>query len=385
MIATMKIRTAAALVLGIAAPYAAATNGDQMLGLTAIQNGMAGAVVAAPQDAATILVNPAGMAELNIKDVRFDLGVGFLNPPRRVNGFDSDSKVYMMPAGAAAFRVNERLTLGMGLGGMAGMGVDFADTSAAAGNQFVVTTKQLFKVSPGFAYRVSDRLALGATVNLNYQSLAMANAAYYLPQNQVFGWGVTAGMVWKFADTMQLGAAWSSKQRMDEFKWNTAAGQVSMRMDGPQTATLGLAWRPAKDWLIEGDIKKIWFSQVLDSVTVNRPAASPVPAAMKFGWSDQTVYALGIQKDIGDRMQVRAGFNYGKSPIGAEDVNNNLGSLAVVEKHLTLGLTRKFSDKVSGSVSYVHAFKNSLTSNTGAANTIELKQNIVNFQVSYQF
>ncbi len=118
MLTTMKIRTVAAVVLGIAAPYAAATNGDQMLGLTAIQNGMAGAVVAAPQDAATILVNPAGMAELNIKDVRFDLGVGFLNPPRRVNGFDSDSKVYMMPAGAVNFRVNERLTLGMGLGGI---------------------------------------------------------------------------------------------------------------------------------------------------------------------------------------------------------------------------------------------------------------------------
>ena len=84
MLATRKIQTVAAVVIGIAAPYAAATNGDQMLGLTAIQNGMAGAVVAAPQDAATILVNPAGMAELNIKDVRFDLGVGFLNPPRRV-------------------------------------------------------------------------------------------------------------------------------------------------------------------------------------------------------------------------------------------------------------------------------------------------------------
>lgn len=69
------------------APYAAATNGDHMVGLPAIQNGMAGAVVGAPQEATTVLVNPAGMAELDIQDVRFDLGVGFLNPPRKVNGF----------------------------------------------------------------------------------------------------------------------------------------------------------------------------------------------------------------------------------------------------------------------------------------------------------
>lgn len=379
------MRAATAIALGITAPYAAATNGDHMLGLSAIQNGMAGAIVAAPQDATTILTNPAGMAELAIKDVRFDLGVGFFNPPRRVNGFESDSNLYMMPAGAVAFRVNDRLTLGMGLGGLSGMGVDFADTAAAAGNQFVVTTKQFFKVAPGFAYRINDQLAVGATVNLNYQSLALSNPAYTLPQNQVFGWGVSAGVVWKLNSQLQMGAAWSSKQKMDEFEWNTATGKVSMRMDGPQTLAFGLAWRPSPGLLIEGDVKQIWFGSVLDSVSVTRPAGSPVPATMNFGWSNQTVYALGVQKDIGDKMQLRAGFNYGKSPIGPEDVNNNIGSLAVVEKHLALGLSRKFSDRMTGSISYVHAFKNSLTSNVGAANTIELKQNLINMQVSYQY
>jgi long-chain fatty acid transport protein len=367
------------------APHAAATNGDHMLGLSAIQNGMAGAVVAAPQEATTVLVNPAGLAELDIQDVRFDLGVGFLNPPRKTNGFESDSNLYMMPTGAVAFRVNDKLTLGMGLGGLSGMGVDFADTAGMAGNQFVVTTKQFFKVSPGFAYRVSDNLALGATVNLNYQSLALANPMFSLSQNQVFGWGVTAGAIWKLNKQMQMGVSWSSKQKMDNFEWNTAQGKVSMRMDAPQTLALGLAWKPASGLLVEADIKKIWYADVLDAIAVSRPAGSPVPATFNFGWSNQTVFALGVQKDIGDAMQVRAGFNYGKSPIGQEDVNNNIGSLAVVEKHLTLGVSRKFSKKVAGSLSYVHAFKNSMTSNVGPANTIELKQNLVNMQVSYQF
>lgn len=378
---------AATLAFTLLAPHAAATNGDHMLGLSAIQNGMAGAVVAAPQDAATVLVNPAGMAELNIQDVRFDLGVGFLNPLRSANGRDSDSNLYMMPAGAVAFRVNDRLTLGMGLGGLSGMGVDFADTAAAAGNQAIVTTKQFFKVAPGFAYRIDDRLAVGATVNLNYQSLALANPAYALPQNQVFGWGVTAGLVWKFDERLQLGAAWSSKQNMDDFEWNTAAGKFTMGMDAPQTLALGLAWRPAPGLLVEGDVKRIGFSDVLGTVAIGRPAgyAGPIPAALNFGWSDQTVFALAVQKDIGDKTQLRAGLNYGKSPIGPEDVNSNLGSLAVVEKHLALGVSRKFSAKVTGSLSYVHAFGNSVTSNVAPANTIELKQNMLNFQISYQY
>ena len=386
-----RIQLAAAIALGMTAPYAAATNGDHMVGLSAIQNGMAGAVVAAPQEATTVLVNPAGMAMLDMKDVRFDLGLGFLNPPRHVNGFESDSNLYMMPTGAVAFRVNDKLTLGMGLGGLSGMGVDFADTMAAGGNQSLVTTKQFFKVAPGFAYRINDSIAVGATINLNYQSLALSGYSpagrFDLPQNQVFGWGVTAGLIWKLNNQLQLGAAWSSKQDMSEFEWNTSTGKITMDMDAPQTFTLGLAWKPAPGLLIEGDIKRIWFSDVLGTVAFGRPAGytGNVPAAQPFGWSNQTVYALAVQKDIGDKMQVRAGFNYGKSPIGAEDVNANLGSLAVVEKHLTLGISRKFSDKVTGSLSYVHAFKNSVTSNVAPLNTIELKQNQVNMQVSYQF
>jgi long-chain fatty acid transport protein len=379
--------TFAAVALLAAAPHALATNGDQMLGLSAIQNGMAGAVVAAPQDGATVLVNPAGMAGLGTKEVRFDLGVGFFNPPRKVNGMESDSNLYMMPAGAVNLRVNERLVFGMGLGGVSGMGVDFADTAAAPGNQAVVTTKQFFKVAPGIAYRVNDQLDLGATLNLNYQSLALSTPAFTLPQTQGFGWGVTAGLVWRFSDAMQFGASWSNKQRMDELEWNTAAGKFSARMDAPQTLAVGLAWRPATGLLLEADLKKIWFSQVLDSVAIERPAsyAGPIPAALKFGWSDQTVLALGVQKDIGAQMQLRAGFNYGKSPIGPEDVNANIGSLAVVEKHLSLGLTRKFSDKVMGSVSWVHAFNNRVTSSVAPFNTIELEQNLVNVQISYQF
>lgn len=381
----------AAITLAVIAPHAAATNGDHMIGLSAIQNGMAGAVVAAPQEATTVLVNPAGMAELNIKDVRFDLGVGFFNPVRQINGFDSDSNLYMMPTGAVAFRISDELTLGMGLGGISGMGVDFSDTTVAPGNQSLVTTKQFFRVSPGFAYRVNDSVSIGATINLNYQSLALSGFSpggrFDLPQNQVFGWGVTAGLIWKLNPALQLGAAWSSKQNMSEFEWNTTAGKITMDMDAPQTFTLGLAWKPMPGLLIESDIKRIWYSDVMNTVAVGRPAgyAGAVPAAMPFGWSNQTVYALGIQKDVGDKMQVRAGLNYGKSPIGPEDVNANLGSLAVVEKHLSLGISRKFSNKVSGSLSYVHAFNNSVKSNVAPLNTIELKQNLVNMQISYQF
>lgn len=360
-----------------------ATNGDQMIGVTATQWGMAGAVVAAPQDAGTIMSNPAGLAELGMKEVRFDMGFGVLNPPRKANGTESDSDYYLIPSGAVAFNVNDRLYLGMGMAGLSGMGVDFADIMAAApGAQAVVTTKQFYKISPGFGYKLNDRLSVGAALNIDYQSLAIHNSSFTLPQNQVYGFGVSAGLIYKFNDRLQMGASWISKQSMDEFKWNTTVGKYAMTMDAPQQFALGVAFKPIPGLLIEADVKYIGFSDVLDRVAFQTPSG---PSVMNFGWDDQIVYAIGIQKEINPKTTVRMGFNYGKSPIGQEDVNNNIGSLAVTEKHVSVGMTRKLSDKVSASLSYMHAFHNDVTSNVAPYNKTELEQNIANIQVSYMF
>lgn len=385
MMKTKIIASAVSAALFTLAQGAHATNGDQMLGVTATQWGMAGAIVAAPQDAATIMYNPAGLATLGIKDVRFDMGVGVLNPPRKVNGQDSDSDYYLMPAGAAAFNVNDKLYLGMAMGGISGSGVDFADVAAGAPTTAVVTTKQSYKIVPGFAYKLSDQLSIGAALQLGYQSLAMYNGmstpVLTLPQTQVYGYGMNAGLIYKVNDAVQVGASWTSKTNMDEYKWNTNNGTYRMTMDMPQTFALGVAFKPMPGLLVEADVKHIGFSDVMDRIAFQTPGGA---STMAFGWSDQTVYAIGVQKEIGDKTTVRAGFNYGKSPIGAEDVNTNIGSLAITEKHLSLGATRKFSDKVSASLSYVHAFKNEITSNT-STNKIELEQNIVNVQLSYKF
>ena len=76
--------------------------------------------------------------------------------------------------------------------------------------------------------------------------------------------------------------------------------------------------------------------------------------------------------------------NYGESPIGPEDVDNNIGSLAITESHLSFGLTRQLGKRVEGSFSYVHAFNNEIVSDSGSGNTIELEQNVINFQISYK-
>lgn len=374
----IKVAAASAIVSATSNVYA--TNGDQMLGVTATQWGMAGAIVAAPQDAGTILTNPAGLSLLNIEDVRFDMGFGFLNPPRKANGTDSDSDLYLIPSGAVAFKINDKLTFGMGMAGLSGMGVDFADIAPLPGNQNVVTTKQFYKIAPGFSYQMNEKLALGAALNIDYQSLALDNSQMHLPQNQVYGFGFTLGAIYKINDVLNFGASYISEQSMSAFEWNTTAGAYSMTMDAPQSLAIGLAYQPGNGLLVEADIKYIGFSDVLDKVDLDTPAG---PSVMNFGWDDQVVFALGVQQQINDKTTLRAGFNYAESPIGKEDVNNNIGSLAVTESHVSVGATRKLGKRVEGSVSYLHAFNNEIKSDT-TPNVIELEQNVINFQISYK-
>ena len=166
---------------------------------------------------------------------------------------------------------------------------------------------------------------------------------------------------------------------MSAFKWNTSAGEFSMTMDAPEILTMGIAYQ-ADGLLVEADIKYIGFSDVLDVVVLSGPAGD---MPMAFGWDDQLVFALGVQKKISEKTTIRAGLNYGESPIGQEDVNSNLGSLAITETHASIGATRQLGKNIEGSISYVRAFSNELTSDT-TPTTIQLDQNVLNFQISYK-
>lgn len=380
------------LTLGL--PLAAhATNGDQLLGVTAIQWGMGGAVVAAPQDSATIFVNPAGLTELGIEEVRFDLSPGFMNPPRTANGNESDSNLFFLPSGSVAFKSSDKLYFGIGLAAQAGFGVDFSDwLPAAPGTSQFVTTKGLFKIAPSVGYKVNDKLSFGASLNIAYQSLALSMStptgtpAFDFPQNQQFGYGITLGTIYHINDKLQFGASWVSKTDIADHEFNTSEGKFTLDLDVAQQLTVGLAYKPDSSLLVEADVKWINHSDTMDSATIGQPAGyvGSVPAVLNFGWDDQVVFSLGVQKTLSPKTDIRFGLNYGKSPIGPEDVDSNIGSLAIPELHLSAGVTRKLTEKVSGSLSYTRAFENEITSNSGSGHTIGIEQNVVYMQISYQ-
>ncbi|NQZ57464.1 MAG: TonB-dependent receptor, partial [Lentisphaeraceae bacterium] len=82
-----------------------------------------------------------------------------------------------------------------------------------------------------------------------------------------------------------------------------------------------------------------------------------------FGWSDQHIYKLGLVWQLSSNLTLRAGYSYGKSPLGDEDVFANALFAAPVEHHAACGFTYELGDSMELSMAYVHGFKNGFREN----------------------
>jgi long-chain fatty acid transport protein len=388
------------LVAAAPAVPAWATNGYQLIGVGQIQKSMAGAVTAAPMDTMTAITNPAGMARVG---ERADFSMEAFMPKRSVgfpgNGGSTQggSELYGVPSVGWLAKAFDRddVYFGGGMFATSGLGVDYDQVRMANSGDFGAglppadvnfsgySAIQFWKMAPTIAWNQSDSLSLGASLNLDYQSLTMfqrftgiagggdVNFDLGRPTNQM-GFGATFGALYDVTPAVTLGASYATKQFFGDGVYRLADGDISnygvvgpapageykLGLDYPQQAAVGIAVRPGARVLVDFDVKWINWSSTHDTVRLKGPTTT-IP--LNFGWDDQVVYALGAQWGVTDALTVRAGFNFGKAPIDQADVMNNLIFPALVEKHATLGLDYRLGTHWGVGGTFMKAFKETLT------------------------
>ncbi len=381
----------------ISASTVSATDGDQMLGVSALQWARGGAIIASPVDAPSMIYNPAAIGELKFNSIAFDLGLGLLNPPRKISSMagttESNSNLYLGMGNGFIGKISDKLFVGMAAGGVAGMGVDFASTTLPDNpntpipeNVSVVTKKGLLKITPTIAYKPTDNLTIGVSLQIGQQSLALKTPGFIMPQTEAWGFGGAIGIIYHIMPSLQAGFSYTSKLDVAEYEFNGTSpmggeGVYKMDMDSPQQASFGLAYQLTQKLMIEADVKWYNFSDVNDKIELKGPNGVVIPLA--FGWDDQTVYAVGANFKVIPGMCIKAGYNYGKTPIGEEDVDSNLGAIAVVEHHISIGISKKWNDTCSSTLSYTRGLHNEVASSL-TPNKIEAEQNIAFLQFSFR-
>ena len=404
-----------------------ATNGYQLIGVGAYQKSLAGAVTANPGSAMTAVSNPAGVARIGN---RADFSMEAFMPDRDINFSGmagnkaaSSASIYGVPSlgWAAPTSDNSKYYFGGGMYGTSGMGVDYASSkmSGASPNRYWdgYSNISFWQMAPVVAWNLDNRLSLGISLNLDYQSVAFQQRVLSDTNSDGigetivdnfdlsraasgFGLGLSMGLLYDINQQWTVGFAYKSKQSFAPLEYQLAyadiyndvgsagtAGTYKLDLDYPQQAAVGLAFHPNTKMTLSADLKWINWSDTMNKLAVTGP--NGFVRTMDPGWDDQTIFAVGVNYDLNDHVSLRAGYNYAKSPIDEQDVSKNQILPAIVESHYTMGAGFNINKYWEINLHYMYVPENTLTApltdTQSPGTSISLAETSFGFNIGYRF
>lgn len=396
-----------------------ATNGDNLIGVTPISRGMGGIGVGMPVGPIdSVFRNPAWMSYY--KDFHLSFGgiifmphvkgktnvtpLGPVNPPASET---SKANFFVVPEIGLITPLNYKLNFGIGAYGVSGMGVDYRDKDPRLANMH--TNFSFMRFIPAISYRINDSISISGAIHIAYGSLDMGATMCSSPTNcwkagggtsQDFGLGAQIGLSYNLKNFVFLGLTYQTPVSMnyrDVFDSNGDGEHENLKLTQPQEFALGIGIKPNEKLKLGLDIRWINWENA--------------KGYKDFQWKDQWVIAIGGEYNPIPNLALRAGYNYGRTPIrgGKKDVINLnnipdfqsqfndfqiawfnlLGFPAITENHITLGLGYQFTKNFSIDIAYKYAFNKKVKAvdNIGTGLMVEgqNEQNAVSIGLNWKF
>lgn len=377
------VRAASALCASLFVTTASATDGYFSHGVGVKAQGIGGVGIALPQDALAAAANPAGTAWVGD---RLDAGLSWFAPTRSAdvvgngvpgaNGhYDGNGKKnFFIPEFGYVKQLSGTTTLGVAVYGNGGMNTDYPKNPYAAfgssGNAGVDLI-QVF-ISPSVAYKLDERNAIGAAINLAHQRFSANGLGAFSPissapgsltnrgNDSANGLGLRLGWNGHVTPQLTLAASWASKIKTGEFDQYRGLFAQAGSFDIPATFGLGLAYQLVPALTLAADVQKIKYGSVaaVANPLSNLFAGNPLGSANGpgFGWRDITVVKAGASYAASKELTLRAGYNHAGQPIPSDQTFFNILAPGVVQDHLTLGATWQTPGAGELSLHYGRAF-----------------------------
>lgn len=348
----MRIRTglaAALLILIAGAP--AFGNGLSLNGLGSRAQTMGGAYVALASDYSSIFWNPAGLARLTGKTFGF-CAADVLPRGTYAYGTEIEAetlvKNYLTGMAAYAQPVSSRLVVGVGIFAPSGLGIawDGGSLAALAGGSSTMEWSNkigLVTLAPSAAYRINDKLAVGASLNLSLGSMALStytgsyagvDLGQYSETESGFGLGATFGVQYQPLPKLRLGLVYRTASRVKmsgraeisilEYMGLPGESDVERTFTWPAWLAGGLAFMPNDRLTVSADIHYTNWAKVqsIDATFENSLWAQLMAAAGRDStptlWRDAVQIRLGAEYKVSPVLAVRGGWYSDPAPVPDE-------------------------------------------------------------------
>ena len=409
-----------------------ATDGYFRHGYGIRYSALAGSGVAVSLSSLGAITNPAGIVFINN---RYDVNISYFSPAREytVTGnpsmmqgtfglapgtIESDKSGFFFPTLGANWGLNSNMAIGVVIYGNGGMNTDYPTMTFGDQNSpgTGVNLEQLFggvtfamEITEGHALAVQglfgwQRFSAKGLFNFSNFSSSPANLTGNEKSTST-GFGFKVGYQGQFGKMIRFGAAYQSKMNMSEFDSYAGLFAEQGGFDVPANWQAGIAVMPCEALTILLDVQQILYSGVKSianpmDVMNNSPAlpnGSPNPnfkplgdnEGWGFGWEDMTIVKFGLMYNLPEAWTLYGGYSYGKQPIPESEVMFNILAPAVVEHHITLGLSKTINKSHELMIAFMYAPKGSVVGpnplEVPNQQTIELNMSQFQIDIGYGF
>ncbi|AYH45737.1 outer membrane protein transport protein [Azoarcus sp. DN11] len=351
-----RLLPAALLALGSGA---ASAGGFQLLEQNAsgIGNAYAGSAAVA-ENASTIFFNPAGMTQLQAHEVSlggvavrpsFDFknkGSVVLNAPRiPTSGGGGDAGSWAgIPNAYLSWALDKDLYLGLGIGAPFGLVTEYDDDWVGRA-QAVKFDLKTININPSVAWRVNDKVSIGAGLNWQRFEAEYKRVATVLPTSitRVPGlnattatldadsdaWGWNVGALFTLSPSMKVGMSYRSKVEHTlkgdlKIKGPAAGLAPTLRsvkaeadVDLPDSFIVSVAQKLDNRWEMLGDLSWTGWSSVrqVDIVRTSGVLSGSTAQTLHTEFKDTWRVALGANYLLNDAWKLKFGIAYDQTPV----------------------------------------------------------------------
>lgn len=238
----------------------------------------------------------------------------------------------IVPNFAGAFRVNDKLALGLTVAAPYNFTTDYNSRSWTRYDALKSNLKTI-DVNGVVAYRVNDMLDLGVGVSGQYTDAELTSALPNLSPlladgssslkgegNWDYGWNV--GAQFHASPALTIGASYRSEIKHDLDGKVVVSGLLgplaaaNVNTDGvakittPWMANLGARWQISDKTTLNASVSRIGWSE-FDKIVVTYTGGGSVSEQ---NYKDTTTVAVGVDHVVNDKLTLRAGVQYDPTP-----------------------------------------------------------------------
>lgn len=375
-------------------------------------NAFAGATAGAENNSYAYF-NVAGLTRQ--KGTQLNIGGTYIAPRAEASNVQGDGSrgsdinnivhASVAPNATISHQMNDKVFLGLALNIPYGMITKY-DQDWVGSDHGITSKLMTVTVTPMAAYKVTDKLSLGAGLQMQYVKARLTNTGavynkypyYAAMEGDAFDIGYQLGAMYEFNENTRVGLAYRSdvkhKLRGDLDASSTVpdiaaslSGDISARLRTPEMLSMGIFHQINDKWAVMAEYQRVFWSSFKNLIV--KDADGEVLSQVKENWRDTNFFAIGASYQIDHQWKWRLGLAYDQSAVRLQHRTPRIPDSDRI--WYSTGLNYQYNDHLSFDLAYTYIkahdahLDTSLTGNDGSHVTADYTNSVQLFGLSLNY